>query len=547
MNISTSRLCLLLLAAALVSLTSQAQNITGHVRCSGRGIAGVAVSDGITVVTTDAQGYYSLTSGKMNGYVFVTVPRGYEPACRDGFAPQFWQLLNSPDSTVAEVHDFALNRVDNDNYTLIVSADPQVARRLNDLEEYREGFIPKIKQEAQTARAQHQPIYNIVLGDLVWDGFWYSNNYDLHNFLADQAALGYPMPMFPAMGNHDNDGAVPQGDSTDLLASRPWRTLMAPNYYSFNLGRVHYVVLDNVYYKNENLPGKRNKGIAGKRNYDARVPGYQLAWLRQDLALVDKNTPVVVAQHIPAWKYDKHHQAVNATQNIDEVAACLKGFRRVHFITGHTHINRNVHPAAYNTDSTSMWEQNIASVCATTWWPGYLSGRDICADGSPAGYSRWTVRGDTVQWKYVSIQDSDEPQFSMWDINEVNRFMSTDADVLKMKTLTDKVPSWDDWAPNTLLVNVYAWDDDWTIEATEDGRPLTVVQQQAPAPALFLSLGLPYFKKYNKPDDDKLGGRTFHIFKVQATTPDHPVTVRVRDSFGHTYERTMSRPAAFKL
>ena len=116
MNATTSRLCLLL-AAALAALASQAHNITGRVTCGGHGIAGVAVSDGITVTTTDAGGYYSMTSGKMNGYVFVTVPRGYEPACRDGFDPQFWQLLNHPDSTVAEVHDFALDyRVSSYNY-----------------------------------------------------------------------------------------------------------------------------------------------------------------------------------------------------------------------------------------------------------------------------------------------------------------------------------------------------------------------------------------------------------------------------------------------
>ena len=189
MNATTSRLCLLL-AAALAALASQAHNITGRVTCGGHGIAGVAVSDGITVTTTDAGGYYSMTSGKMNGYVFVTVPRGYEPACRDGFDPQFWQLLNHPDSTVAEVHDFALNRVDNDNYTLIVGADTHLARRLGDRKAYKRGFIARLKQEKKQAQARGERIYSILLGDLTWDAFWYSNNYNLASFMADQRDMG---------------------------------------------------------------------------------------------------------------------------------------------------------------------------------------------------------------------------------------------------------------------------------------------------------------------------------------------------------------------
>ena len=546
MNATTSRLCLLL-AAALAALASQAHNITGRVTCGGHGIAGVAVSDGITVTTTDAGGYYSMTSGKMNGYVFVTVPRGYEPACRDGFDPQFWQLLNHPDSTVAEVHDFALNRVDNDNYTLIVGADTHLARRLGDRKAYKRGFIARLKQEKKQAQARGERIYSILLGDLTWDAFWYSNNYNLASFMADQRDMGYPMPLFPVIGNHDNDGAVPPSEGTDLLASKPWRTIVCPNYYSFDLGRVHYVVLDDIYYKNDDLPGRRRTGIAGARNYEALVTDYQLKWLRQDLALVDKSTPVIVCQHIPAWHFDHNRQPVATIKNIDALATCFKGFKRVHVLTGHTHVNRNVHPAAFKTDTTSMWEHNIAAVCATWWWTGQLSGREMCTDGSPAGYSKWTIAGDSLQWQYASIQDESNPQCSLWDMNQVNRFMHSDSDVLAMKALSAKVPNWDNWEPNTVLVNVYACDDDWSIEATEDGRLLPVTPVRSAAPGHFLAYALPYFKKHHKVPGDNMGLPTFHIFKVQAATPDHEVSITVRDSFGRVYRRTLARPAAFKL
>lgn len=171
----------------------------------------------------------------------------------------------------------------------------------------------------------------------------------------------------------------------------------------------------------------------------------------------------------------------------------------------------------------------------------------MCTDGSPAGYSKWTIAGDSLQWQYASIQDESNPQCSLWDMNQVNRFMHSDSDVLAMKALSAKAPNWDNWEPNTVLVNVYACDDDWSIEATEDGRPLPVSPVRSAAPGHFLAYALPYFKKYHKVPGDNMGLSTFHIFKVQAATPDHEVSITVRDSFGRVYRRTLTRPAAFKL
>ena len=98
--------------------------------------------------------------------------------------------------------------------------------------------------------------------------------------------VGYPAQMFCAMGNHDNDGATIHSDSVDWAASAPYRRIIGPRYYSFNIGKVHYVVLDNLIYVNS--PKKNSKdGIAGKRDYVRRVDSLQLDWLRRDLATVE--------------------------------------------------------------------------------------------------------------------------------------------------------------------------------------------------------------------------------------------------------------------
>ena len=59
-----------------------------------------------------------------------------------------------------------------------------------------------------------------------------------------------------------------------------------PTHYSFDLGSVHYVVINNVFYHG-----------AGYLGY---VDATQLAWLAADLASVERGAPVVVFLHIPA-------------------------------------------------------------------------------------------------------------------------------------------------------------------------------------------------------------------------------------------------------
>ena len=58
-------------------------------------------------------------------------------------------------------------------------------------------------------------------------------------------------------------------------------------------------------------------------------------WLADDLAKVDKATPIVVFSHSPLYKYYKPWNFW--TEDADEVQAILKRFPRVTVIHGHTH------------------------------------------------------------------------------------------------------------------------------------------------------------------------------------------------------------------
>ena len=65
-------------------------NLKGIVYCGDRGVAGVRVSDGIETTVTDENGFYWLASAKSLGYVFITLPSGYEPAVFDSDMMGFW-------------------------------------------------------------------------------------------------------------------------------------------------------------------------------------------------------------------------------------------------------------------------------------------------------------------------------------------------------------------------------------------------------------------------------------------------------------------------
>lgn len=538
-----------LMLAACAAMAVQAQNVTGRITCNGTGVAGVPVSDGYVVTTTDANGNYALTSQKKNGYVFYTLPRGYEPELKNNFNPQFWQALTSRNVNVAEVHDFELKKVNNDRYGLVIAADAHLARRTGDRKMYQNGYITALKREKAVADYNQLPVYSIILGDLTWDLYWYRNNYNLQNFMDDQRTYGYPMALFPVIGNHDNDGSVkPLTDSTDFKASEPWREIVSPNYYSFNLGRVHYVVLDDVDYTNGGTASGTN--IAGGRQYKDRVTDEQLAWLRKDLALVaDKSQPVLVCFHVPAWRLRQttSFATYGALDNYNALSACFQDFSNVHFLTGHTHYNLTAHPGIY----PNITEHNIAAICASWWWSGYLNDSNIkyqiCQDGSPAGYSYWTVAGDSLQWKYKSIYSNGNAQMRIYDLNTVRTYLTTNATAKAMvKSVGNDGTDFSSYADNSVLVNVFAYDTDWKVEITEGVDNRLDVQRVWEFDPLHL---LVYnCKRYARSGAVNSFGtvKSGHLFKAVATTATQPVTVKVTDSFGQVYYRTMQRPLAYE-
>ena len=533
---------------ALAAGVAGAATLSGTVTAGGAPLAGVAVSDGVSVAVTDAHGRYSLESDKELGYVFYSLPGGYEPALADGFNPQFWSHLNDPRPDVDETHDFALMRASDDGtrHAMIIAADTHLARRNSDLSQFQYTFMPSLKREVRRLRQDggYATVHSTILGDLTWDTFWRSNDFDLHDFMAFMSTCRWPVTMWPVIGNHDNDPSVPAGATTDHDAAAPWRDIVCPTYYSFNIGRVHYVVLDDILYLNEALDGGQySDDVAGSHNFEARLTATQLAWLDADLALVADDRPVVVCLHIPVWQLNSRWATTARLTGADELCRRLDRFAQALIVSGHTHINATMHPAGHPT----VTERNIGAVCASWWWTGRYTGRNVCIDGSPAGYELLEVDGDRLTWQYRSVEsDVAHAQMRVYDMNTVRDFYRSNATMQAIMTAYPTRQDYGTMPDNMVMVNVFNYDSrTWRVDIYEGDNRLWWSREAAEDPLHTLCYEVPRFADVGSYTEMFATSRNQHTFTAQATTATLPITVRVTDGQGRTFIKCVDRPAAY--
>lgn len=502
-------------------------------------VPGVVVSDGVEVTVTNEQGIYQLQSDKEWGYVFISVPAGYEvPA--EGVLPQFYKMMKG-DASTAERVDFSLTAVDGqDDYKVLVLGDMHLANRTGDLKQFME-FTSDLN--AYRALHQQEKMYAIALGDMTWDLYWYSNSYALPEYLNTINSQVKGLQIFHTIGNHDYDYKA----TNDRDAESRFMDYIAPTYYSFNLGKVHYVVLDDI--DCSNYDGTTS------RDYEKRVSAGQLSWLAKDLSHVDKSVPLVVVMHAQVFYpsqtdgFKVDHDAVNTTQLLN----VLDGYK-VHFITGHTHMNYNVTPDDAVTGGREVYEHNTGAICGSWWWSGYLTpGVHLSPDGTPGGYAIWSVNGTDMEWMYKATGWTEDYQFRSYDLNNVHFSL---ADVPQMpagvpasvkKEYMKYVDAYPENQDNEVLINIWNWNPRWTLKVTdENGNTLTPEEVWAYDPLHVAAMSVKRFNSSTLTSTPSFITENFpHFFKVKAADADVDLTITVCDEFGHQWTENMQRPKAF--
>lgn len=430
--------------------------IKGRVLSKGKGIANVVVSDGYEVVKTDAKGKFEIATNPLAKFVWVSTPAGYAFKTQNNLAHYYEDVSRS--ATL----DFELSplAVDDSRHNFIIWADPQV-KNSSDVEKMMSTSVP---DTIQTIRQMDPkiPVHGITVGDIVWD------NHDLFSEY-NKAVEKMGIPFFQCLGNHDMDYKMGGDETSD-------KTFMAhygPTYYSFNRGKAHYIVLDDVRY------------LGKEREYDGFLVQHQLDWMEKDLALVPKDALIIVNLHIPVEE---------GVKNRDAIYKILADFKNVHIMSGHTHYNRN-------TITGNVFEHNHGAVCGA-WWTGA-----ICDDGTPNGYGVYEVDGTQLKWYYKSTGLDKNEQIRLYLI--------------------------EDNGQKKLVANVWNWDPAWKISYELDGKAMGELKQaEGYDPDAVTTMKGPTLPKGRSFPEPHI---TQHLFAANLDGTTQKIKVTATDRFGNVY------------
>ena len=298
-------------------------NANGRRDAGETGMAGVVVTDGTTVVATDAAGSYALPD-VTGAYVFVVTPgdqrtvgswyRATAPRVDFPLAPaplpQRWRFAH-----LSDVH-----------------VDASMAFR------FREGLQAAAGRAADLA---------IVSGDLVFDALRADGATARARYEAyDAVAARSPLPVRPAIGNHDVFGIDRRWSHATVGEPGYGKALYeereGPRYSAFTRGRVHFIVLDTI-------------GVDDTRYYGV-LDDAQLEWIRREVRYVPAGTTVVTVGHIPlrsgalALTYAAEGLArsllnvggrtayPHVVRNTGALAEVLAPYRWTLALQGHTHV-----------------------------------------------------------------------------------------------------------------------------------------------------------------------------------------------------------------
>ncbi|MDR2627129.1 MAG: calcineurin-like phosphoesterase family protein [Dysgonamonadaceae bacterium] len=511
----------------------------GKIYCNGTGVSNVVVTDGYLFSVTDFDGYYHLKSLKEHGYVYITIPSGYEPAGRNGIVMPFFKYTQK-DAFTEERIDFELKQVNNTNHTLLVMTDAHFINNgdgsgKNDISQVNSLLMPELRSAVSQHKALEKPLYCLCLGDMVEDIYWTSFSYS--NYLSLMREVN--MPFFHTMGNHEYSVAY----SGDWNTAKDYKHYLGPPYYSFNLGSIHYVVIDDMICTN---PGN---GLT--RSVTGQIDDAQLAWLQKDLSFVDKNTPVVLATHIPVFNETvsgsgavSHPVSLSNGKALNDL---LANYKEVYYLTGHTHINKSA-------QAGNILERNIAAVSGSWWFTlreGY-SARHICCDGSPGGYQLYNMQGAKVSWQYKGLGQSVNKQFRTYDRNQIHITAAKYCPngTSSGKTNFNSTFSREYGTANTenyVYINIWGWDPAWKLEVKENGASLTPTRMAAYDPLKIIAYEAMYTDKQKTVYDYAMANQSTHFFRVKASSAASTLEIKVTDRFGNVYTETMTRPKVFDI
>ncbi|MDG2130552.1 MAG: metallophosphoesterase N-terminal domain-containing protein [Fuerstiella sp.] len=328
------------------------------------GAAGVSVTDGYSVVSTDTQGGYRLTPAADAVFIYITRPAGHDVQ-GDWYKP------------LATSVDFELQaaNTDEDEYIFVHVTDTHVSQNRRSLR-----GLSRFVREVNALTPQ--PRFVVNSGDLL----------NLHKALLNTPAAGQAdfrnyvgimnhltMPHYNVSGDHtDSSYRLQQFPRGDHRCGKPlyWEHL-GPHFFSFEYGSIHFMSVDFGYHL-----GQRKIPVNG-RNLDYPTNEVQPAharWMKQDLAHRTDGTFVVTTSEA-----DLEDHCPDFAQMAAEHDVRLQLVGDIHVLS---HKSRSV-------------PYRSGGALAGCWWNP--KAEQLCPDLSPQGYLIYRVKGEQLEHFYKGL------------------------------------------------------------------------------------------------------------------------------------------------
>lgn len=459
----------------------------------GKPLEGIVVTDGVQCIKTGADGKYAFKSPMQDTrFVYLSLPATVKIPTRDG-VPQFFRRI--PWDTVAAEANFVLEtREAAKDYTVLMIADPQVRPFGwdNSMERWHDTVAPDAEAFRQSCSGD---VYSINLGDLVYNEMSAWDDY------MDGAAQ-INCPTFNVIGNHDYH----QGNMFDTdYGNACYETWVGPTRYSFDLGDIHYIVMNDILYDRTGPTDKYHYGLDDKT----------LEWLKADLSFVPKDKIIVTCTHNNPFKTP--NSSPHGSHNVYSLhyldyLALLSSYKEVYAWNGHNH--ENFYYNYFGKEKvTTHGAPNIQCISVARATGALRFNAFLGAKGEPQGYMVLNVHGEDMDWYYKGVGTGKD--------NQMRAYPPTRNQ------------------DGTVSVNIWNWSEGWSAPEWYENGVKVADMEYAPGVDpdyydMFETITNATTRRYCTPSTACI------MFKV---TPSPGVTsgeIRVTDLFGNTYSQTLN-------
>ena len=393
---------ILFLILLIVTPLSLAQTATGRVFIDGNrnglldegevGLANVRVSNGASVVLTDATGRYQLAADEQT-IIFITKPSNYAIPVNQHMLPQFYYIHQPNGSPAgmrykgieptgplpAEINFPLIERPEKKKFEALLFADtqPQTTRELD-----------YIRDDVVAELVGSDAAFGMTMGDIMFDDLSMLPRYN-----AIISKIGIPWYNVP--GNHEINFESPN----DRYSLETFKKFYGPPYFAFEYADALFVVLDNIDYKGGGEADPAD--VRGNGGYEARISRSQLQWLAEELKHVEQERLVFVATHAPLGSENGSY----ATDNREKLFRLLAGRPNLYSVAGHTHTTDHVY---FDKDDgfvgPGKFHHHVLATVSGAWWSGPFDERGIAVsdqrDGTPNGYHILEVDSTNVAVRF---------------------------------------------------------------------------------------------------------------------------------------------------